>query len=605
MPYRSRVDLHVHTLYSGTSDDWILRVMKSRECYTTPMQVYDRAQKAGMDFVTISDHDEISGALEIAHLPNAFVSEEVTAFFPEDQCKIHVLVFGINEAQHRDVQKLRHNVYELVKYLNEQNLVHAIAHPFFRMSRCHSIEHVEKMLLLFKIVEAKNGGKQTYPDDLLLRIIASLTPERISLLAEKHRLEPIGDMPGKKSVIGGSDDHAGIYIGRPHTACPQVNTVAELLTALREGNSEVIGQGGAPEVIAHSIYSVGYKYFRIEKHRNASGAAWNILDHVLMQQAPPSKLRIFASLTFSAAKSKIRPKKKSAFAPLLSEAGSILRTDPQWRQKLYRAIPSDPIEGEKYAQALQDLVHRLLQSELAGIEKMNFSELPGRLQRLGALLLFIAPYIVGYHTESRDRELMKRTRQSFLGASPKDDRERTAWFIDGWSRLSRARQRKIHRAARLAGNVTLVTTGEPPEHEHIDHAHFSTLATMTPFPESKMQIDVPPLLDIVKFIANESFTRIELFTPGPLGLLGLGIARLMNLPIDPVKTNMLRRWSYAHGLAGQTGKLLTKYLVWFGQETSRHHSSKPLEAVEEIPIQGFLAEAEKMTRLAASWSAED
>lgn len=35
----------------------------------------------GMDFVTITDHDTIDGALEIAHLPGAFVSEEMTAWF--------------------------------------------------------------------------------------------------------------------------------------------------------------------------------------------------------------------------------------------------------------------------------------------------------------------------------------------------------------------------------------------------------------------------------------------------------------------------------------------------------------------------------------------
>jgi predicted metal-dependent phosphoesterase TrpH len=296
MPHLSRVDLHVHSHHSGMADDWYYRVLNSSECYTTPQQVYDRAKKAGMDFVTISDHDQISGALEIAHLPNTFVSEEITTFFPEDQCKIHVLAYGINEAQHQEFQKLRRNVYELVAYLNQQNIVHAIAHPFFRMSGCHSIEHVEKMLLLFKIIEAKNGGKQMYPDDLLLRIVAGLTPARISQLAEKHRLDPVGENPWQKSVIGGSDDHAGIFISRPHTACPRVETVADLLGALRAGTGEVIGEAGSPLVVAHSIYSVGYKYLRSRLRRRSPGsAAWTILDHVLMQKPRPSKARVIVS----------------------------------------------------------------------------------------------------------------------------------------------------------------------------------------------------------------------------------------------------------------------------------------------------------------------
>ena len=150
MPNLSRVDLHVHTFHSGIGDDWFLCALNSKECYTAPRQVYDRAMAAGMDFVTISDHDEISGALEIAHLPNAFVSEEITTFFPEDRCKIHVLAFDITEAQHRETQKLRRNVYELVEYLNMQQIVHAVAHPFFRMSRCHSIAVTVQVLCHFE-----------------------------------------------------------------------------------------------------------------------------------------------------------------------------------------------------------------------------------------------------------------------------------------------------------------------------------------------------------------------------------------------------------------------------------------------------------------------
>ena len=37
-----------------------------------------------MDFVTISDHNTLEGALRIAHLENTFLSVEVTTRFPED-----------------------------------------------------------------------------------------------------------------------------------------------------------------------------------------------------------------------------------------------------------------------------------------------------------------------------------------------------------------------------------------------------------------------------------------------------------------------------------------------------------------------------------------
>lgn len=70
-----------------------------------------------MNYVTITDHDTINGALEIAHLPQVFISEEISAFFPDDKCEIHVLAWNITETATREISRLRHNIFELVPYL--------------------------------------------------------------------------------------------------------------------------------------------------------------------------------------------------------------------------------------------------------------------------------------------------------------------------------------------------------------------------------------------------------------------------------------------------------------------------------------------------------
>jgi len=72
-----RCDLHVHTRYSGPVDLPGLRHV-SRECYSDPMEVYLTAKRRGMDLVTITDHDTVEGALQLAHLPDFIVGEEVT-----------------------------------------------------------------------------------------------------------------------------------------------------------------------------------------------------------------------------------------------------------------------------------------------------------------------------------------------------------------------------------------------------------------------------------------------------------------------------------------------------------------------------------------------
>ncbi len=60
-----------------------------RECYNTPEGVYDTAKRRGMDLVTVTDHDRISGALAIADRPDVLVGCEVTAEFADaDLCVV-------------------------------------------------------------------------------------------------------------------------------------------------------------------------------------------------------------------------------------------------------------------------------------------------------------------------------------------------------------------------------------------------------------------------------------------------------------------------------------------------------------------------------------
>ena len=87
-----------------------------------------------MDYVTISDHNCICGARAIAHLPGTFISSELTTYFPENNCKIHCLVTGITENQFNEMQKIRENIYDLQQYMNENRIIHTIAHPLFRIN---------------------------------------------------------------------------------------------------------------------------------------------------------------------------------------------------------------------------------------------------------------------------------------------------------------------------------------------------------------------------------------------------------------------------------------------------------------------------------------
>ncbi len=97
LPEVSRVDLHCHSTASRISKLGIQRSLGLPECATPPEEVYSLAKRRGMDFVTITDHDTIAGAQELAHLPDFFVSEELTVWFRGERQAVHVLCWGIND----------------------------------------------------------------------------------------------------------------------------------------------------------------------------------------------------------------------------------------------------------------------------------------------------------------------------------------------------------------------------------------------------------------------------------------------------------------------------------------------------------------------------
>ena len=152
----SRADLHIHTRHSTRAADWVLRRLDFPASYSDPQQVYERLRAAGMDYVTLTDHNTIAGCLEIAHRPGVIFGEEVTAGFPDDECKVHLLVWGQTETQHREIQAVRENVFDLQKYLFEQSLAHAVAHPLYSPNEKLTPLQLQKLVLMFRHFEGIN-----------------------------------------------------------------------------------------------------------------------------------------------------------------------------------------------------------------------------------------------------------------------------------------------------------------------------------------------------------------------------------------------------------------------------------------------------------------
>jgi predicted metal-dependent phosphoesterase TrpH len=188
------VDMHCHSTASQVSRLGVQRAAGLPECATLPAEVYELAKRRGMDFVTITDHDTIAGVLEIAHHPDVFVSVELTAAFRGEPQAVHILCHGITPDDHEWLQAHRSDVELCAAYLCEREITCALAHPYYTVAAPLSARHRRRLAELFAIWETRNGARA--PE--LNRPAATYVATR----------DGVG--------IGGSDDHAGVDIGRTY-----------------------------------------------------------------------------------------------------------------------------------------------------------------------------------------------------------------------------------------------------------------------------------------------------------------------------------------------------------------------------------------------------
>ncbi len=236
-PTATRADLHCHSTASAVSKLGVSRALGLPECATPPEEVYALAKRRGMDFVTITDHDTIDGVLSIADRPDVFVSEELTASFAGEPQAVHVLCFDITLGDHVWLQAHADDIEEVAEYLREHEIACALAHPFFNVAAPLTARHRRRLAELFDVWEVRNGAR------------APELNRPAAIYVDTHG--GVG--------IGGSDDHAGVDIGRTWTQAPPAATPAEFLAHLRDGRVEAHGAQGSAAKWAHAAIAIAVR----------------------------------------------------------------------------------------------------------------------------------------------------------------------------------------------------------------------------------------------------------------------------------------------------------------------------------------------------------
>jgi glycosyltransferase involved in cell wall biosynthesis/predicted metal-dependent phosphoesterase TrpH len=537
----SRCDLHIHSRHSARSEEWLFRRFDFPDSYSDPKQLYEQLRKSRMDYVTITDHDSIDGCLEIAHLPRTFISEQVTTYFPLDACKLHILVWGISEQQHRDIERVRENIFDLQRYLQRAQIAHAVAHPLYSVNGKLEAMHLEQLILLFKHFEGINGLRDALLSDLAQTLFKQLTPEQIDVFANRHGVAPTHAEPWKKILVGGSDDHGGQFAASAFTETPAAKSAEEFLKSVRNGNCTARGQGGTPLILSHGFYNTVACFIQDRFHEKLgpSGALLEKMFSRFMEGRAPTEFTLKEKTEFivqGVLSGKIFDFAKPANVSLWKELSGYFAR-PEVKAKLAAQLDkvSEP-ERRTFLMAnmvAEQLAFRFFNKFVQQLSSGNMVESVQALSAIAPILVILTPYIYGFHSQAPSRKWLRNLFKELTGEIPiaLQNRKR-AWFTDTLEDVNGVATtiRKMTAAGAAAEKeLVVVASRSDLQLSDIPIKNFPPIGEFE-LPEYELQkLSFPPILQMLDYVQRERFTEIIISTPGPVGLTALLAAKMLNL----------------------------------------------------------------------------
>ena len=487
----SRVDLHCHSTASQLSRLGVQRSLGLPECATPPQEVYELAKRRGMDFVTITDHDTIAGCLELDGRPDCFVSEELTARFAGEPQAVHVLCYGITPGDHEWLQAHSGNLEACAAYLHENGIACALAHPFFNVAAPLTRRHRRRLAELFPIWEVRNGSR------------AAELNMPAAIYVDTHG----------GTGIGGSDDHAGVDIGRTFTEVPAAETPEAFLRHLLHGDAEAGGEQGSAAKWTHAAMALATRALVLGNEGSEDGerpapnptAVLKMAERVIREGAAREG-KIAADIGPDDA--------RCLLDAWLAGMGLDLRG-----RELIAYLQSDGFShGDLYRRARRIHDRRLRAAVAAGSEAVAAGDLGAAVEPLFEAMVPAVPYAPS---------------TVFLGAekaklsSREGSRRRVALIADGIGSMHGVTHtiEQIRERGVPGFDVEVIGTDAG-----VDRRLPAATELELPFYEG-MTLGVPGLPDLVEALADGGYDLVHVTAPGPAGIAATLLGRITGVPL--------------------------------------------------------------------------
>ncbi|HYM54303.1 MAG TPA: glycosyltransferase [Solirubrobacteraceae bacterium] len=499
-PGATRVDMHCHSTASEVSKLGVQRAVGLPECATPPAEVYELAKRRGMDFVTITDHDTIDGVLEISDHPDVFVSEELTAHFRGEPQAVHVLCYGISPEDHEWLQAHRGDVELCAAYMCEREIACALAHPYYTVGAPLTARHRRRLAELFGVWEIRNGARAR-----------ELNGPAATYVATR---DGIG--------IGGSDDHAGVDIGRTYTEAPAASTPAELLAHMRAGRVQARGKQGSAAKWAHAAIALAARSFKGDPPGGTAARPdpRRVMTMALrlLREGDARQGALGNDLTPDDARCLLRAWLAAVELDHLDEPGLIayMQDERFSHSNLYRRACR--VHEGKLRAAVEQAV----------AAARGQAEVPAAAAGLFEACIAAIPYAPATAFLAKEQE--KVAAIPYAGAREDGETPRVAILADGIGSTHGVTRTIEEIRRRGVPGFEIEVVGTDPE---VDRRLAAVAEIDVPFYPG-LRIGVPSLPGAVETLANlssEGYDAIHVCSPGPAGIAGALVARALGLPL--------------------------------------------------------------------------
>jgi glycosyltransferase involved in cell wall biosynthesis len=424
---------------------------------------------------------------------------------------VHVLCLGITPDDHDWLQAHNRDLQACAEYLHSNGIACSLAHPFYAVEAPLTPAHRKNLAELFPVWETRNGSR------------ARELNMPAAIYIETHG----------GTGTGGSDDHAGVDIGRTFTETPPAATPEEFLLHIREGRAEARGEQGSAAKWAHAAMGLATRALLIKdttphetgcsslrsEHPRVNGVVREPDADAVLKMA--ERVMSEGDVRHGSLGNDLGPEDARALLHAFTDAVGL---EPG--RALIEFMQDDDFSHAELARKARRVHERRLREVVeTTVESLkteaDSEDLAARALTAGRDLFRAAIPAIPYAPAA-----------AFLGKekgklTPSEGPRRVALIADAIGGVHGVTHtiERIRELGVAGYDVEVIGTDR-----HVDRRLPAVAEVEIPF-YAGLEIGVPSLPAMVDVLAEGQFDAVHVTAPGPAGVIALLIARIMELPV--------------------------------------------------------------------------